>query len=96
MILTTATAFLYPLAIQAKRKGPWVVLWPLVALTMLLDIAANYTEVAIVFGWPKPGQITITRRLKAMVNDPDEFPSRRQFAGLVLTFLDAAEPDGRH
>lgn len=96
MILTAATAILYPLAIQYKRKGWWSVLKPVALFTGLLDVAANYTDVALVFGWPKPGQITITKRLKAMVNDFDEYPSRRQFAGMVLIFLDACEPDGVH
>ena len=68
----------------------------LALFTALLDVAANYTEVAIVFGKPKPGQTTITKRLKGMFSDPQELPSRRQFAGLVLTFLDACEPDGKH
>jgi hypothetical protein len=96
VILTTATALLYPLAITYKKGGIFAPLKVLALFTALLDIAANYTEVAIVFGWPKPGQVTITKRLKAMVNDPEEFPSRRQFAGMVLTFLDACEKDGVH
>lgn len=96
MILTITTAVLYPIAITYKKGGLFAPLKVLALLTALIDIAANYTEVALVFGWPKPGQITITKRLKAMVNDFDEYPSRRQFAGMVLIFLDACEPDGKH
>jgi len=96
VILTAATTVLYPLAIQFKRGGWWSILKPLALFTAVLDVAANYTEVAIVFGKPKPGKVTITRRLKAMVHDLDELPSRRQFAGMVLIFLDACEPDGKH
>lgn len=94
MILTAATAILYPLAIQAKRKGPWVILLPLVALTMLLDVLANYTEWAIVFDLPKKGDTTITKRIRSMHADPLE--SRRAFAQLVQVYLDACEPDGEH
>lgn len=94
MILTTATAFLYPLAIQAKRKGPWVILWPLVLITMLLDVLANYTELALVFGWPREGEYTITRRIRRM--HFDEVEARRKLAELVQVYLDAAEPDGKH
>lgn len=94
MILTATTAFLYPLAIQAKRKGPWLALWPLVALTMLLDVLANYTELAFIFGWPREGEYTITRRIRRM--HFDEVAARRDLAKLVQTYLDACEPDGKH
>lgn len=94
MILTTATAFLYPIAIQAKRKGPWIVLWPLVLITMLIDVLANYTELAFIFGWPREGEYTITRRIRRMHFDKVE--ARRKLAELVQVYLDAAEPDGKH
>ena len=94
MILSAFVAFTYPVAIQSKRKGPWLVLLPLTLLVWLVDVVANYTEWAIVFGWPKKGDRTITARLKSMQADPLE--SRRAWAQLVQVYLDACEPDGRH
>ena len=94
MILTTATAFLYPLAIQVKRKGLWLLLLPLTAFVWALDVLANCTELALIFGWPQDKDYTITRRIRRM--HADESPARRELAQLVQVYLDACEPDGRH
>ena len=94
MILTTATAFLYPLAIQFKRGGLWLAIAPLTIFVVLLDVLANYTELAFIFGWPREGEYTITRRIRRM--HFDEVAARRDLAKLVQTYLDAAEPDGKH
>lgn len=94
-MLTAITAFGYPIVIQYKRGGFWWVLAIPGVLVWLIDVIANYTEWAIVFGWPAKGDHTITNRLKTMlVSDP--FESRRAFALGVLTVLDACEPDGKH
>lgn len=95
MILTAITAALYPFAIQYKRKGLWRILTPLTFLTAILDVVANYTEVAFVFGKPVGKDYTITRRFRRM-EESDPLPSRREFAKIVNTFLHACEPDGRH
>lgn len=94
MILTTATAFLYPLAIQFKRGGLWLAVTPITLLVVLLDVLANYTELALIFGWPREGEYTITRRIRRM--HFDEVEARRKLAELVQVYLDAAEPDGKH
>lgn len=93
MIASLLLVLFYPVAIQYKRGGAWYLLLPLVVLVLLLDVVANYTEWAIVFGFPKNAH-TVSQRLKQMLND--EVISRRVFAYNVQAFLDACEPDGKH
>lgn len=95
MILSAVCLFTYPFVIQYKRGG-WHRLWAPVALpVLLLDIIANYTEWVIIFGPPRRGDYTISKRLDWMeMNDPLE--SRREFARMVNTFLNACEHDGEH
>lgn len=95
MVLTTATAFLYPRVIQYKRGGwrKWVLSIP-ACITLVLDIIANHTELAWIFGWPEKGDYTITRRIRRMLNDP--IPARAALARGVQVYLDACEPDGKH
>ena len=95
MVLTLTTALLYPIAIQFKRGGLWNCVLPVTAITAALDVAANYTEVAFVFGFPEKGDYTITRRFRRM-EESDPLPARRDFAKMVNTFLHACEPDGEH
>lgn len=94
MILTTATAFLYPAAIQFKRGGWWLAVTPITLVVVVLDVLANYTELSLVFGWPEDKDYTITRRIRRM--KADEIPARRELAQLVQVYLDACEPDGKH
>lgn len=95
MIFTGFTALTYPWVIQIKRGGWWRLLAPITFLTAITDVIANYTEVALVFGFPEKGDYTITRRMRRMENS-DPLQSRRDFAKIVNTFLHACEPDGRH
>lgn len=67
---------------------------PLTILVVVLDVLANYTELSFIFGWPREGEYTITRRIRRM--HFDEVPARRKLAELVQVYLDAAEPDGKH
>jgi len=94
MILTVITALAYPVGIQFKRGGVWMALAPFAALIWLIDVIANYTEVALVFDWPERGDYTITARVRRMKSSPLE--SRRELAKLMQIYLDACEPDGRH
>lgn len=96
MILTAITGATYPVAIQFKRGGLWLALAPLALVVWLIDVVANYVELPLVFGRPKPGDYTITARIKTMQLDPEELPSRRELARMVQVFLDACEPDGQH
>jgi len=94
MILTAFTAVAYPVAIQYKRRGLFWLLAPLGLLVWLIDVLANYTELAIVFGWPEDGDHTISARVRRMRTSPLE--SRRALAELLQVYLDACEPDGKH
>lgn len=94
MILTIITAITYPPFIQYKRGGFWRVLAPFAALVWLIDVIANYTEMALVFDWPERGDHTITARVRRMRTSPLE--SRRELARLLQIYLDACEPDGTH
>jgi len=94
-VITFLVLFGYPIVIQFKRGGLWWLLAIPGVFVWLLDVLANYTEWALVFGWPKKGDHTITNRLKTMASF-DRFESRRLFAKGVLTALDACEPDGKH
>jgi len=68
---------------------------PLTLLALVLDVLANYTELAYVFGWPEKGDYTASKRFKRMMNS-DPLPSRRELARIVYVFLDGCEPDGKH
>ena len=96
MIFTAATAVGYGVVIQFKRGGLYRALIPFAAVVLVLNVLANYLELAIIFGLPRRGEYTISRRVRRMQNDPAEVPSRRELARLVQTFLDACEPDGKH
>lgn len=95
MILSAVCLFTYPYVIQYKRGG-WHRAWAPVALAVwLLDVIANYTEWAIIFGWPRKGDYTISNRLDWMEqNDP--FESRRELARMINVYLNACEHDGVH
>jgi len=54
---------LYPIAIQFERGGAWRLLLPVILLALVIDILANYTELALVFGLPRRGEWTFSQRL---------------------------------
>lgn len=100
MILSLLVLVLYVVGIQYKRSTLWlplrVVCAFIAAIALMLDVIAHYTEWWFVFGKPHKGEHTISRRLDRMEADQDEAQSRREFARLVNTILNAFEPDGVH
>lgn len=94
-MLTIITFCGYLLVIPYKRGGWWAVLKLPALLVALLDVVANYTEWAWLFGWPPKGCYTISQRLDWMEIHAGH-QSRRDFAKLVNTLLNAAEDDGHH
>lgn len=94
MILTAITAITFPVAIQYKQGGLYWLLAPLALLVWVVDVVANYTELALIFGWPEEGDHTISARVRRMRTSPIE--ARRDLAALLQTYLDACEPDGKH
>lgn len=96
MIFTAATAVSYGIAIQFKRGGIYRALIPFTVIVLVLNVLANFIELPLIFGRPRRGEWTISSRVKRMISDPTEVPSRRKLARLVQVFLDACEPDGKH
>lgn len=93
------TAFVvagYPIVIQFKKGKLWRILAIPGLFVLLANIIANYTELALVFGWPEKGSWTISSRVRRMQKDPKLPESKRELARMVQVFLDACEPDGKH
>lgn len=62
--MTLLLALLFPFAIQYERGGWWRVLAPITLLTVIVDVAANYTELALLtWDHPRPGEHTFSQRL---------------------------------
>lgn len=64
--MTLLLALLYPIAIQYERGDWWKLLLPITLFTLIIDIIANYTELALVFGFPKQYEYTFSSRLKRL------------------------------
>ena len=61
---------IYPLAVQYGRGGWWRAVAPLTLAALLLDVAANYTElVLLTLDWPQSGEYTFSKRLRRLVLD---------------------------
>lgn len=59
-------ALLYPIAIQVERGGWWRLVAPVTLLALAIDVVANFTDLALVFGWPKHGEWTFSQRLRRL------------------------------
>lgn len=94
-MLTLFTLFGYFLVIPYKRGGLWSILKIPAVFVALLDVIANYTEWAWVFGWPPKGCYTISQRLDWMEKNETRY-YRKDFARICNTFLNAAEEDDVH
>lgn len=58
-----------PLALQYERGHTWLL--PIAALFFLLDVIANYTELALLtWDWPQPGEYTFSKRLSRLERLP--------------------------
>lgn len=58
-----------PLALQYELGHKW--LWPVAMLFLLLDVIANYTELALLtLDWPLPGEYTFSKRLARLRRYP--------------------------
>ena len=66
--MTLLLALLYPLAIQIERGGWWRCVAPVTVLALLIDVAANHTELALLlWEWPRRGEWTFSTRLERLV-----------------------------
>jgi hypothetical protein len=60
-------ALLYPIAIQYERGGLWRVVLPITFVTLVIDVVANYTELALLtWDWPRKGEYTFSTRCKRL------------------------------
>ena len=78
----------YPLAIQYTVRG-----WPIkyfYYFTGLLDIAANYTELALLTGdFPRKGEYTFSQRLARLQYGT---PWQRFVSRLIIPYLNHFDP----
>ena len=86
-------AFLYPIAIQSER-GIWyeilLTLILILPITLILDICANYTELALLtWDFPRVGEYTFSKRLERL-----QYTAPR-YAKLV-SILNTISPSGKH
>ena len=67
--MTLLLILFYPLAIQYERGGWWSVLKPLAFIIAIIDIAANYTELALLtWDFPKHKEYTFSKRCKRLIH----------------------------
>ena len=67
-MIALVTLLLYPLAIQYERGGWCKVLWPIYVITAILDVIANYTELALItYDWPRTGEVTFSMRIPRLL-----------------------------
>ena len=87
-------ALLYPIAIQVERGGWWYLLAPVTLLTLLVDVVANYTELALLtLDWPKAGEYTFSTRCKRLQHDQGW---RGDIARVVRDFTNFFDPQRDH
>ena len=87
-------ALLYPLAIQYERGGWWRLVIPVTIVALILDIIANYTELALLtWDFPKKGEYTFSQRCQRMKLEDTWGGKVARFAEPYLDYFD---PDGDH
>lgn len=92
--MTLLLALLYPIAIQYERGGWWLLLLPITVIALVVDIIANYTELALLtLDFPKAGEYTFSTRLERL-----QYSSgwRGKVCFKVARILDAIAPSGVH
>ena len=95
MILTTTAALGYPLVIKFKHGGwrRWVCAIP-ACIVFLIDILANYTELALLtWDWPRKGEYTFSTRLARLQFDTGW---RGRIAKLAIAYTNHFDHAGRH
>lgn len=92
--MTLLLALLYPLAVQFERGGLWRLLAPVTVFALLIDVVANYTELALLtWDFPQKGEHTFsTRLLRLRYND--DFTG--QWCRAVIAYLNYFAPNGKH
>lgn len=92
--MTLLLALLYPIAIQYERGGVWLLVLPITIVALLIDIIANYTELAILtLDFPKAGEYTFSTRLERLQYSDGW---RGIVCFKIARILDAIAPSGVH
>jgi len=93
-MISLLLASLYPLAVQVERKGFWYILAPFTFIVLIIDVIANYTELALItLDFPKQGEYTFSTRLKRLQHDKGW---RGYYAAYVILYLNFFAPNGKH
>ena len=65
-------ALLYPIAVQYERGGLWRVVMPITLVTLIIDVIANFTELALLtWDYPRVGEYTFSDRLLRLQHNED-------------------------
>lgn len=87
-------ALLYPIAIQIERCGLWRVLLPVTVVALVIDVIANYTELALLtWDWPRSGEYTYSQRLKRLKYSTGV---RGAFARWCVSYCNYFDPQRDH
>jgi hypothetical protein len=63
---------LYPIAVQYERGGLWRIVMPITLVTLVIDVIANYTELALLtWDFPQEGEYTFSDRLVRLKHNGD-------------------------
>ena len=87
-------ALLYPIAIQFERGGWWLVVLPVTVVALVIDIIANYTELALLtWDWPRRGEWTFSTRCQRLQHDSGW---RGRIGRLVRDYTNYWDPQHDH
>ena len=85
---------LYALGIQYERGGWWRVFAVFALVGLVLDVALNYTELAILtLDFPKWGEWTFSKRLSRLQHNEGW---RGALARPIVLLLNSTAPSGQH
>jgi hypothetical protein len=92
--VTLLLAILYPIAVQYERGGWWRLLAPVTVLALLIDVVANYTELALLtWDFPRKGEYTFSTRLLRLRYDTG---ATGAWCREVIRYLNFFAPNGKH
>lgn len=93
-MLTLALWLLYTPAIQYQRGGWWLAFAPFAIAAFVVDVLANYTELALLmWDFPRSGEYTFSNRLYRLQSNKDW---RGTPARYISRVLNAIAPSGVH
>ena len=89
-MISLLLALLYPLAVQYKRGGFWRAVLPVTLITLVIDVLANYTELALLtWQLPNEHEVTFSHRLYRLRKGN---AWQRFVAKIVIPYLNYFDP----